>query len=103
MTYAASVWCSISNTTILKLQRTQNRCLRLILNQNKYARIKDMHHQANIETVRTLTNKQAETFFRTQIKKSNLTTYIADHRIHKSTPIHKLLHQTMPIFLENLN
>jgi hypothetical protein len=49
LTYAAPVWCSITNTTMIKPQRCQNKCLRLATNSGRYIKIKDLHDIANIE------------------------------------------------------
>lgn len=78
ITYAAPVWCSASDTQFLKVQRLQNKCLRLILSEDRYTRIEDLHRKAGIETIKEYTRKLSLKFFKTQIKKSNLTGCITD-------------------------
>lgn len=103
ITYAAPVWCGVADTAILKLQRTQNRCLRLILGRDRYARIDDMHEQTKLETLRAHVDKLAETFYTTLIHSSTLTTHIADQRHrHDQNNKHKLLHQRLPLYHKEL-
>lgn len=78
ITYAAPVWCSASNTLHLKLQRLQNKCLRLILNADRYTRIEELHRAAGIESLKEFTRKLSLKFFKHQIKNSSLTKCITD-------------------------
>lgn len=73
ITYAAPVWCSASKTAITRLQRIQNKCLRLILRADRYTRAADLHAEANIETINSFIQKRAKKFYNHHIKNSPLT------------------------------
>ena len=49
ISYAAPVWCSISDSTYKQLQVLQNKCLRIILNAPRRTPIEDLHRTADIE------------------------------------------------------
>ena len=53
VTYAAPVWCSISQSTYNQLQVLQNKCLRIIANAPRYTPITDLHSALGIEYIRT--------------------------------------------------
>ena len=51
LTYATAVSCNTAPTYMHRLKVLQDKCLRLILNENRYARIEDMHERANIPVI----------------------------------------------------
>lgn len=73
ITYAAPVWCSMSKSSYLKLQRIQNKCLRLVLNKGRCTTIKELHEQAGIEHIEEFAKRLSVNFYKHQIKKSELT------------------------------
>ena len=52
ISYAAPVWCSISDSTYKQLQVLQNKCLRIILNAPRRTPIEDLHRTVDIERLR---------------------------------------------------
>lgn len=72
ITYAAPIWKTTANTNLLKLQRFQNKCLRLITNKNRYTKIKDLHSEAEIEYLGDYIDCLAKTFYNTQLKNNPL-------------------------------
>lgn len=103
ITYAAPVWCKVSKTALKPLQVYQNKCLRLILNADRYTRITELHEQTEIEYIQDHINRIAQTFYKTQLHTSPLTRDITKIRQHNIDPtyIHKLPYQTLPIFHEH--
>lgn len=101
LTYAAPVWCSISDTALLKLQRFQNKCLRLATNNDRYARIQELHETTNTEMFRDHINRLSEKFYHTQIAHNPLTNSMTSIRSHNHPRLkHKLTYQTLTIFQE---
>lgn len=78
ITYAAPIWCSASKTSINKLQRMQNKCIRLVLNKDRYTRIAELHTRSGIKPVDEYIKKLSYKFYKTQIKNSNLTRTLTD-------------------------
>ncbi|KAJ3641863.1 hypothetical protein Zmor_028333 [Zophobas morio] len=73
VTYAAPVWCGISDTQMTRLEKFQNKCLRLITGQNRYARIADMLAETGLETVREHVDRLSKRFYLTRFQHSLLT------------------------------
>lgn len=105
ITYAAPVWCNISKTNMLLLQRFQNKQLRLILSADRYIRINDLHSRTEIEFIDKYVKSLAENFYKTQINSSILTKNITKLRRYNLTfkLKHKLPHQFLPIFNQKDN
>lgn len=78
ITYAAPVWCGASKTSFLKLERIQNKCLRLVLNADRYTRIVELLHQTNLETITDYVTKLSKSFYKNHIRNSSLTRNITD-------------------------
>lgn len=78
ITYAAPVWCSVSKTAFKKLQRIQNKCLRLILNADRYTRITELHNVTKLETIQEYTTKISKNFYSHHIKNNPLTKNMTD-------------------------
>ena len=83
--YASPVWRCTAKTNTILLQRFQNKCLRLVLNKDRYIRIKDLHEEANIEYVNEYITESAIKFYNTQLKVNRLTgdivnNYLLRHR-----------------------
>jgi hypothetical protein len=91
LTYAAPVWCSITNTTMIKPQRFQNKCLRLATNSGRYIKIKDLHDIANIEMLRDHVDRLSTSFYLNRLGYNPLTRQvIKTHNLLCSRPKHKL-------------
>ena len=94
ITYAAPIWCSASKTQINKIQRIQNKCLRLILNANRLTKIKTLHNKTGLMTINQHVKLTATKFYKIQTKKSKLTknmTLTETGTIQK----HKYIYQTI--------
>ena len=70
ITYAAPVWCSISNSAMMQLQGFKNKCLRLV---------------TKTETLRDYIDKLSYKFYKDRLKNNRLTRNIARIRKHNST------------------
>jgi hypothetical protein len=105
ITYAAPVWCKISNTAMRRLQVYQNKCLRLITNSERYTRITELHDEAQIPYIQDFINQISQKFYKTQLNNSPLTKNITQIRQNNATIrlVHDLPYQNLPIFRENLN
>ena len=73
LTYAAPVWSSISATQVLKIQRMQNKCLRLVLNGDRYTKVNYLHKQTGVPEIEKYISKLTTTFYTKSIKNSYLT------------------------------
>lgn len=51
ITYAAPIWYSASKNSKNKVQRLQNKCIRLVLNKHWNTRIDELHALSGIETI----------------------------------------------------
>jgi len=60
--YAAPVWGTCSNCHIKKVQITQDRCLKIVLNKPHYYSTKRLHHHAKIKLVKDSITKQTQSF-----------------------------------------
>lgn len=65
--YATPVQCSAAPTNIKFLQSYQNKCLRLILNKDRYEKIKNLHECASISLIQNYINKISSRFYTEQI------------------------------------
>jgi hypothetical protein len=105
LTYAAPIWCNISKTALIPLQRYQNKCLRLITNSDRYTRITDLHDTAQIDTMQDYITKTSEKYYDT-LSKNNinpLLNNITQIRYNNAPFVikHKLLYQKLLIFNKN--
>lgn len=96
ITYAAPVWCSMSDTQFARLQRMQNKFLRCVTSSNRYTRIRDLHHMTNLQTIKNYVTDIANKFYLTKPQNSKITlnmTHVRDtpeaHITHKP-PYHRL-------------
>lgn len=89
-------------TLIKPLQLYQNKCLRLILTENRYAKIKDMHKKAEVQEILEYTKILAENFYRTQLSSNPLLKRITEIRSHnqQNQIKHKLPYQALKIYHE---
>lgn len=102
ITYAAPVWCCAAKTNLKALQVFQNKCLRLILNEGRYARIRDLHAQAGLELIDSYVKELGQKFYATQLMHNQLLRRVTEVREH-NTPNrikHKYTYQELPIFHE---
>lgn len=60
-------WCSISNSTMLRLQRFQNKYWKLATNSNRYTKIIDLHKIINTELLKTYIDRLSDKFCRFRI------------------------------------
>lgn len=100
--YASPVWCNAAPTNLKKLQVLQNKYLRLILSESRYARIKDMHDQTNIMMVSEYIKQTAEHFYSDSLNSNPLTENINKTKIYNLpfTLKHKLPYGNLNIFRE---
>ena len=73
LTYAAPAWCHVSKTTLKPLQIYQNKCLRLILDKNRYTKIDTLHELAELEKIDEHIFKISKSFYDNQLKHNKLT------------------------------
>ena len=102
VTYAAPAWCSAAPTNIKPLQIFQNKCLRLILSVNRYAKITDMHKETELSMITDYAKELGEIFYRSQLNNNPLMKNITSIRQY-NTPFqikHKLPYQALSIFKE---
>lgn len=93
ITNAAPVWCSASKTQFIKLQRIQNKCLRLVANADRLITIKKLHSTTDAKTIKEVIKTMSEKFYKHQIHKSNLTKNMI---IDLPAPAkHKLIYHTL--------
>lgn len=103
LVYGAPVWCSAAMTNLKPLQVFQNKCMRLILNRNRYVRIAAMHRDANLEPIIEYIRNLGQKFYKYQLQNENA--FLKDiTRIRYNNSIfrikHKLPYQNLPIFNE---
>lgn len=104
LTYACPVWCSISDTAYVNLQRFQNKCLRLATGLGRYARIARLHELATIDTITDHVRRISDKFYETQLSANPLLNNITNIRSNfsKFKIKHKLPYQRLDIFSEPL-
>ncbi|CAK9799280.1 Probable RNA-directed DNA polymerase from transposon X-element [Anthophora plagiata] len=100
--YACPVWCSASLSNIRPLQIYQNKCLRLILSESRYARISHLHEKTEIPMIIDYIKDLAQHFYQTQLDNNILTQDITKIRSHNPpfTLKHKLPYQALQLFNE---
>lgn len=82
MLYAAPIWCSVAPTTIKSLQIFQNKCLRLALSEDRYARVSSMHDRANIPPIADYVKKLSKKFYKEGLGNNVLTRDLTKLRKH---------------------
>ena len=65
LTYAAPVWCSISNSNYQLLQVVQYKCLRVITNSPRNTPILRLHTSLGVDYIHTYVRQLATRFFTT--------------------------------------
>lgn len=85
ITYAAPILAMTSRTQKTKLQRLQNKCLRLILTADRYTRVDELHRQTDITTLTEHIDKLTRLFYQNSIPNSPLTSNIPNlnEQLHK--------------------
>lgn len=63
MTYACTIFNNCAFTHFKKLQIQQNKCLRLVLNSDRYTRITKLHSDSGIPTIRDFVDKLNRAFY----------------------------------------
>jgi hypothetical protein len=63
LTYAASVWCSISDSTYQHLQVVQNKCLRVISTSPRLTPIFRLHYSLSIDYIQSYVRQLASRFY----------------------------------------
>lgn len=103
-TYAAATWCGTAKTNLKPLQIYQNKCLRLILNADRYSKIEYLHNQTGIPYIKDYIFNIAERFYNTQLEHNNLTKDITQYRINNIPEHYKyeLPYQKLDIFYKDL-
>lgn len=64
-TYACPAFIGIANTHVEKLQKVQNKVLRMILNVNRFTRIRHIHKEADVPLVKDYIKKLTTKFEQT--------------------------------------
>lgn len=102
ITYAAPVWQNASKTAKTRLQRYQNKCLRLTTDKDRYTKITDLHRLASIPTIDEYIYHISEKFYRHKLNNNRLTADITKIRRHNAPYRlkHKLPYQNLTIFNE---
>ena len=100
ITYAAPAWCGAANTNLKPLQNYQNKCLRLVLNKGRYARIIELHEQTHIPLIKDYIMETAEKFYHKQLKHNRLTENITNIRYNNmpTNSKYELSRQKLQIF-----
>lgn len=73
LVYAAPAWCSAAPTNIKPLQIFQNKCLRLILSEGRYAKINNMHEQTEIKYIIEYIKELSNNFYNNKLGNNKLT------------------------------
>lgn len=95
MLYSCPIFSKASKTNLNKLQVTQNKALRLIL--NKHAKITDLHKEAQMETIPNIIHRHTDKFFNYNCKNINITNQIGsiNHNNSPYTIKHKLINHIL--------
>lgn len=101
LTYAAPIWCGITDTQTARLQRIQNKMLRCVTSAPRYTKIEDLHNMTNMPTFRQYIEDISDKFYRQKTQNSTLTQNITQTR-HTHDVKHKPLYKRLPIFYEDL-
>lgn len=79
ISYAAPVWThNASTTTLNTIQRLQNRCLRLVLNKDRYTRIHTLHQLADMPSIKEHITKLTKRFVDRSLCKSQVTKHLTN-------------------------
>lgn len=79
ISYAAPVWCcDISNTSLLHIQRLQNRCLRLVLSKDRYTSTDTLHRLTNLPTIRQYITQLTQKLACKSLHNSTLTKHLVN-------------------------
>jgi len=100
LVYAAPAWCSAAPTNIKSIQTYQNKCLRLILQQDRYAKIDNMHKQADLNYIINHIRELSNNFYNNKLGTNVLTQNLTSIRSH-NLPFklkHRLPYQNLEIF-----
>jgi hypothetical protein len=102
ITYAAPVWCGVSDTALHCLQTLQNKCLRLATNSSPYTRISKLHNETETEMLREHLEKLSYNFYKYRLQHSRLTQNLTKIRRHNAQVHirHKLPYMRLKIFEE---
>ena len=63
LTYAAPVWCSISDSTYQQLEVVQNKCLRVISSSPRCTPILRLHSSLGVESIQSYVRRLATRFY----------------------------------------
>ena len=103
MTYACAVWNMVSDSQCARLQRTQNKLLRLLTNSPRYITINDLHRLTSLPRIREYIDEQSQKFYSTKIHSSTLTQDLTNvRRHHNIRHTHRLIYERLPIYDEHL-
>jgi hypothetical protein len=70
ITYAAPVWCGVSDTALHCLQTLQNKCLKLATNSSPYTKISNLHNETETEMLREHLEKLSYNFYKYRLQHS---------------------------------
>lgn len=100
LTYGYQVFCSAPDIIFVKLQRIQNKCLRLVLGKGRYSRIAALHEEANIETIQEYIVENSNKFYKTRLTSPLLRNVTEKRARNNPDTKHGLLHDKLPLFYE---
>lgn len=79
ITYAPPVLTMTSKTQQTKLQRLQNKCIRLILTADRYTTVHDLHQRTQLPTLTEYIHTLTQQFYTAQIQNSRLTRHFRNN------------------------
>ena len=90
LTYAAPVWCSISDSTYQQMQAVQNKCLRVISNSPRRTPISRLHSSLGIDYIQSFLRQPASRFyFQCQTHHNPLIGSIGQYTLHDLNTMYK--------------
>lgn len=93
--YASPVWSKTSKTNYDKLQRIQNKYLRIILNKPKETKTSDLQKDSQIDSLDNVIKNETRSFFGIKITKLKKTSHLNNYSIPVRKIKHKLIQHLM--------
>ena len=100
LTYAAPAWCSISDSQMARIQRFQNRILRLVMSADRFARTRDLHDFTNQQLINEYIYDLSNKFYNIKIQNTELTRNIT-HTRQTDNVKHRPIYSRLPIFFQD--
>lgn len=83
LTYGCPAFCSASNTQMVRLQRLQNRVLRIITDSDRYTPVRRIHEKAKVPLLNDYVLKLSLKFYKSHLRGSILTRDIISTHIQQ--------------------